>query len=118
MSMTQWSPQPSVLSVGGEIHSLALRYFKQGNPIEQALTVARAERDRYAKDFNVVLSDEDLGKAVCLAYGTDPKTSHAARMGSRCRRISLQALSSGRAGHENPFFAAKRATKKASARVN
>jgi len=70
--MTQWSLEPSVLSVGGEIYSLALRYFKQGNPIEQALTVARAERDRYAKDFNVFVPDEDLGKAVCLAYGTDP----------------------------------------------
>ena len=67
-----WSPQPSVLSVGSEIYSLAMRYFKQGNPIEQALMVARAERDRYAKDFNVLLPDEDLGKAVCLGYGTDP----------------------------------------------
>ena len=64
--------QPSVLSVGGEIHSLALRYFKQGNPIEQALTVARAERDRYAKDFNVFVSDEDFANAVYLAYGIDP----------------------------------------------
>ena len=71
-NMNQWSLQPSVLSVGGEIHSLAVRYFKQGNPIEQALTVARAERDRYAREFNVILPDEDLSKAVCVAYGTDP----------------------------------------------
>src|SRR5579872_666673 len=68
----QWAPAPSLLSVGAEIYSLALRYFKQGNPVTQTMVVARAERDRYAKDFNVFLPDEDVEKAVCLAYGTDP----------------------------------------------
>jgi P4 family phage/plasmid primase-like protien len=72
--IASWSAQPSVTvtGVGCEINSIALRYFKKGIPIEQAMVVARAERDRYAKEFNVLLPDEDLGKAVCLAYGTDP----------------------------------------------
>jgi P4 family phage/plasmid primase-like protien len=67
----EFAPQPSVLSVGGEIHSLALR-CRKNKTLREALILARAMRDDYAQRFNVVLSDDAFEKAVYLAYDADP----------------------------------------------
>src|SRR5579862_2383142 len=68
----QWqSPQPSVLSVAGELHHIALG-LRKNKSLQDALILVRAERDRYAKEFGVSVPDEDVENAVCFAYDTDP----------------------------------------------